>query len=76
MSCGVGHRRNLEPTLLWLGRRLAAAALIRSLAWEPPYTAGSALKQDLLYSTGNSTLYSVITYMGKESKKEWIHVQV
>ena len=25
---------------------------------------------DLLYSTGNSTQYSVMTYMGKESKKE------
>ena len=25
--------------------------------------------QDLLYSTGNSTQYSVITYMGKESEK-------
>ena len=24
----------------------------------------------LLYSTGNSTHYSVMTYMGKESKKE------
>ena len=32
--------------------------------------------KDLLYSTGNSTEYSVITYMGKESKKEWIHVYV
>ena len=25
---------------------------------------------DLLYSTGNSTQYSVITYMGKEPEKE------
>ena len=25
---------------------------------------------------GNSTQYSVMTYMGKESKKEWIHVYV
>ena len=29
-----------------------------------------------LYSTGNSTQYSVMTYMGKESKKEWIYVYV
>ena len=28
--------------------------------------------KDLLYSTGSSTQYSVMTYMGKESKKEWI----
>ena len=26
--------------------------------------------KDLLYSTGNSTRYSVMTYMGKESKKD------
>ena len=24
-----------------------------------------------IYSTGNSTQYSVMAYMGKESKKEW-----
>ena len=27
--------------------------------------------KDLLYSTGNSMQYSVLAYMGKESKKEW-----
>ena len=32
--------------------------------------------KDLLYSTGNSTQYSVMAYMGKESKKEWIYVNV
>ncbi len=32
--------------------------------------------KDLLYSTGNATQYSVITYMGKESKKEWIDVYI
>ena len=31
---------------------------------------------DLLYSTGNSTLPSVIIYMGKESEKEWMCVYV
>jgi len=29
---------------------------------------------DLLHSTGNSTQYSVIIYMGKEFEKEWICV--
>ena len=29
-----------------------------------------------MYSTGNSTQYSVITYMEKESEKEWIYVDV
>ena len=28
------------------------------------------------YSTENSTQYSVITYIGKESEKEWIYVQI
>ena len=37
MSCGVGHRRGLDPALLWLWRRLEATARIRPLAWEPPY---------------------------------------
>ena len=30
--------------------------------------------KDLMYNTGNSTQYSVMTYMGKESKKDWIYV--
>ena len=32
--------------------------------------------KDLPYSTENSTQYSVMTYMGKESKKQWIYVYV
>ena len=44
MSCGVNRRHGLDPELLWLRRRPAAIAPIRSLAWEPPYAAGSALK--------------------------------
>ena len=32
--------------------------------------------RDLLYHTGKSTRYCVITYVGKESEKEWIHVYV
>ena len=32
--------------------------------------------KNLLYSTRNSTQYSVMTYMGIESKKEWIYVYV
>ena len=30
------------------------------------------VNRDLLYSTKNSTQYSVMTCMGKESEKEWI----
>ena len=45
MSCGVGRRRDLDPTLLWLWRRPAAVAPIGPLAWEPPYVMGTALKR-------------------------------
>ena len=45
MGCGVGHSHGLDPVLLWLRYRLAAAALIRPLAWELPYAAGAALKR-------------------------------
>ena len=34
-----------DPALLWLWCRPATTALIRPLAWEPPYAAGAALKR-------------------------------
>ena len=34
-----------DLALLWLWCRLAAVALIRPLAWEPPYATGVALKR-------------------------------
>ena len=45
MSCGVGRRCNLDPTLLWLWCRLAAVAPIQPLAWELPYGAGGVLNK-------------------------------
>ena len=45
MSCAVGRRQGSDPELLWLLCRLAAAALIPPLAWEPPYTVGAAPKK-------------------------------
>ena len=45
MSSGVSHRHGLDPALLWLWHRLAAAAPIQPLAWELPYVAGVALKR-------------------------------
>ena len=32
--------------------------------------------KNLLYTTGNSIHYSAMTYMGTESKKEWIYQYV
>ena len=45
VSCGVGHRRGLGTTLLWLWRRRATTVPIQPLAWKPPYAAGAALKR-------------------------------
>ena len=46
MSYGVGRRCGSDLVLLW--HRLVAIALIRSLAWEPPYATGVALKRQKL----------------------------
>ena len=45
MGCGVGCRRGSDLALLWLWCRLAAAAPIGPLAWEPPYAAGKKTKK-------------------------------
>ena len=44
MSCGVGPRCGSDLAMLRLWCRLAAVALIRPLAWDPPYATGMALK--------------------------------
>ena len=46
LSCGVGRRLGWDPGWLWLWRRPAATALIRPLAWEPPYALGVTLKSE------------------------------
>ena len=45
VSCGVGCRHGLDLALLKLWCRLAAAAPVQLLAWEPPYATGAALKR-------------------------------
>ena len=45
MSCCVGCRRGLDPTLLWLWCRPVATALIGPLAWEPLYAVAVGLKK-------------------------------
>ena len=45
MNGGIGHRRGLDLTLLWLWHRPAATTPIQPLVWEPPYAAGAALKK-------------------------------
>ena len=45
MSCGVGSRHGSDPVLLWLWCRLVTTVQIQTLACEPPYAVGSALKK-------------------------------
>ena len=45
MSCGVGRRCGLDPSLLLLWCRPVATALIPSLVWELPYALGAALEK-------------------------------
>ena len=46
-------RHGLDPVLLWLCCRPVATALIRPLAWEPPYAVGVALKSN----NNNNNIY-------------------
>ena len=45
MSCGIGRRQGLDPQLLWLWCRPAAAAPIEPLARELPYVPCVVLKK-------------------------------
>ena len=46
VNCGVGHRRGLDPALLWLWCRPAAVAQIQPPAWEGPHASSVALKKE------------------------------
>ena len=61
-------RRNLAGYSPW-GRKESDTTEQLSLVYKID-------NKDLLYSTGNPTQYSVMTYMGKLSKNEWIYVYV
>ena len=73
MSCGVGHRCGSDLTLLWLWYRLAAVALIRPLAWEPPYAMGEALKskQNKTKQKNNSKLMPTAGSAAKLVEHDW-----
>ena len=45
-----------------------------AIAFSHIHTTIYEIDKNLLYSTWKSTQYCVMTYMGKESKKEWIYV--
>ena len=75
MSCGVGRRCSSDLALLWLGRRPAAMALIRPLAWEPPYAVDVALKgQKDKNKHGNKTLTFACPKLLNLSKTQFPHL--
>ena len=45
VSHGIGHKSSSDLLLLWPWHRMAAAALIQSLAWELPYASDEAIKR-------------------------------
>ena len=53
MSYGVDRKRGSYPTLLCPWCRPAATALIRPLAWEPPYAMGAAQENGKKTKTKN-----------------------
>ena len=65
MICSVGHRFGLHLAWLWLWYSLAAAALIRPLAWELSYASGAALKKK------NQTK-NIIGFFIHASLKSWL----
>ena len=65
MSCGVGGRCGSDLGLPWLWCRLAAAAPIQPLTWEPPCAEGVALEKTKRpnNNNNNSNKFISIKYM-------------
>ena len=61
MNCGVGHSCGWDLGLLWLWP--AAVALIRALAWEPPYAVGAAIKRKKKKKDDRSKLGKIVTFL-------------
>ena len=66
-----------SKTNLWLPNKVERWGIDKLGVWDLHiHSTIYIINKDLLYSIGNSTQYFVITYMGKESEKEWIYVYV
>ena len=63
MNCGVDRRHGSDLVLLWLWHRLAASALIRPLAWEPPYAEGATLKRQKKSAMRKTFVYIYPNYL-------------
>ena len=71
-----------DPTLLWLWHMPVAPALIRPLAWEPPYAAGAA--QEIATTTTTTTkictelptAYAWRDYLSNKRKDPILHTVI
>ena len=62
------------PLLLIYFISSSMSILIPNLIYPSSPPLPLANRKDILESTGNSTQYSVVTYLGKGTEKEWIRV--
>ena len=85
---GISHVRNLkmiqmnlfikqkqtqiQKTNLWLPKEKVEERINQDVGINMHITIYKIVNKDLVYSTGNSTKYSVMTYMGKKSEKQWM----
>ena len=73
VSCGVGRRCGSDPQLLWLWRRLEATAVIRPLAWEPPYALEAALEKAKRQSKQTKQNKTKTSQKKKKKKRVLVH---
>ena len=70
----IKSHRTGEQTYGYQRENTTGEAWIRSLGLTYTRYIKQIIHKGLLHSTGNSTQHFIMTYMGKESKKEWIRV--
>ena len=73
MGYGVGHRCGLNLACLWLCLWLASIALIRPLAWEPPYVMSAALKSQKKKNRYLSRSGDLPIWQGDWVNQQWIY---
>ena len=75
-TCHILLRRKLTAPVVSASLELASSepnpAKCQMGSSSPPLPLAN--RKNLLESTGNSTQYSVVTYLGKGTEKEWIRV--
>ena len=72
MSCGMGHRHDSDPELLWLWHMPAAAALIPPLAQELSYAAGVAMKSKQTNKNLQTEEYKENIYKNRSNARPYL----